>query len=366
MKSEKIITAIGLIDDKIIDEADTDMLKVKPKKILWLLPAIAACIVVVVIWATNPFSPTSDKYAGLPKLTVNTERGTFGYEGLLAYDISELLNGNPWSESDGITVLPVYNNPTTYDGAGTPINGLSADEMTIMAEEMAAILGFSVDSIYTEPTEEYLAAKRAKLNEMTIQERESEPIVTTPTRAIAICGSIRIEVEANGLLTILFEPGVSLPSEYAFPVREDYYISEAITIDPATGETNTERDERLPDENFRVNYKAEMEKAANTLVYLLSAYEPILDMESPELKLFGDYNLFGQLHIQYEAYEGHINMVDRILGYNFNHVTFAPNEEGALWIIRRYKEDLSQKIGDYPIISAAEARTLLLKNRYIT
>ena len=34
----------------------------------------------------------------LPKLPVNTDLGTFGFEGHLAYDIGELQNGNPWTE----------------------------------------------------------------------------------------------------------------------------------------------------------------------------------------------------------------------------------------------------------------------------
>jgi hypothetical protein len=72
------------------------------------------------------------------------------------------------------------------------------------------------------------------------------------------------------------------------------------------------------------------------------------------------------MNISYDAYEGQGDAIEKILGYNFNYINFYPNETGELWIIRRYNADLSQKIGDYPIVSADEARELLLQGRYIT
>ena len=35
--------------------------------------------------------------------------------GILRYDISELVNTNPWNEETGIDTLPVFQNPLTYD-----------------------------------------------------------------------------------------------------------------------------------------------------------------------------------------------------------------------------------------------------------
>lgn len=39
----------------------------------------------------------------------------FGYEGLIAYDISDLTNANPWNENAKLYTLPVYKNLYTYD-----------------------------------------------------------------------------------------------------------------------------------------------------------------------------------------------------------------------------------------------------------
>ena len=60
------------------------------------------------------------------------------------------------------------------------------------------------------------------------------------------------------------------------------------------------------------------------------------------------------------------SLTERILNYNFNRLYFAATESGDLGAISYYNPDLSQKIGDYPIITAAEARQLLLENHYIT
>ena len=38
-----------------------------------------------------------------------------GFEGYMAHDISELVNGNPWNESVELSALPVYANQLEYD-----------------------------------------------------------------------------------------------------------------------------------------------------------------------------------------------------------------------------------------------------------
>ena len=52
--------------------------------------------------------------------------------------------------------------------------------------------------------------------------------------------------------------------------------------------------------------------------------------------------------------------------YNFQEALFPADRFRGTQAIKYYNADLSQKIGDYPIITAEEARRLLLEGHYIT
>ena len=364
MKEEKIFTEIGMISDEIIDEAETDRFIYKPEKHIihrWA-PVAAACLVIILaatIFAVKQGNNTPDEFNGLPMLSVGeaSKMNAAGFEGYLAYDINELKNGNPWSNSDNIKTLPVFRNPVSYNESYIPVDGLPVEEMITRAKKTAAQMGLTIDSVYTDPTEEYLAK---------VLEKTGSAGEATPTKAIALCGNVRIEVEAYGLLSVFFEPGAKLPDEYSFPIEEDYYIAERITRDPATGEEISEREEKLPSEGYTQDYASGMDDAYRRLSYLLDAYGFIVNMKNPAMDLFGNYDIFGRLFILHRAYEGQGDIVERILGYNFDWVTFGANDNGELMVARRFKQDLTQKVGDYPIITAEKARDLLLQKRYMT
>jgi hypothetical protein len=266
-----------------------------------------------------------------------------GFEGLIAYDISELINnGNPWSENDNIIALPVFKNT---------FNELSADEMLRKATETAEVMGWDIDKLYIEPSEEQLQRERDKINSFNswIEEKENMPddlkkenymeyTETKPYMAVAKCGEYTIEARWDGLVRIDFgdnyggsPPGLILPDKYSF-----------------TYHNTTEQ------------------QAQEVMQYLLKEYNSFVNMKSPAIALFGDYNIYAQRIFSYTAYENDGDLIDKILGYHFDTVRFAPNDEGNLYIIDRNKTDLSEKISDYPIITAQEARELLLQNRYIT
>ena len=63
----------------------------------------------------------SSENIDLPMITVTDYDDIsvgFGYECLMAYQISDLTNANPWSEDAKLTTLPVYKNLYTYDVNG--------------------------------------------------------------------------------------------------------------------------------------------------------------------------------------------------------------------------------------------------------
>ncbi|MEG0835053.1 MAG: hypothetical protein RR413_06375, partial [Christensenellaceae bacterium] len=56
----------------------------------------------------------------------------------------------------------------------------------------------------------------------------------------------------------------------------------------------------------------------------------------------------------------------KILNFNFNYVTFACDDEGKLFISRTFQPDLTNVVGNYPIISTEQALELLENKNYIT
>ena len=61
--------------------------------------------------AGNPAESGTGSSADLPLLTISGESSeSMGYEGYMAYDISDLINANPWNETAELSTLPVYRN----------------------------------------------------------------------------------------------------------------------------------------------------------------------------------------------------------------------------------------------------------------
>ena len=222
---------IGQIDDRFIIEADSvtneaDSIpaeagiqagKIKRVRRLWTMRAsagvaAAACIIIAMSLLLNQPRQTSPDdlpdqtqptdqadLSDLPKLPVNTELGSFGFEGYLAYDISELRNGNPWTENNDLAVMPVFANPHEYDGAGAPVSGLSPEELLAEAEKTADLFGLEITSLYTEPTMEEIERIIQKMEAAGASEEEIRQNANI-YRATAECNGAKIRVEKDGLL----------------------------------------------------------------------------------------------------------------------------------------------------------------------
>ena len=110
MKTEKLLNAIGKIDDNLIYGAVNDA-KTK-KKNIWIKWSAAAAFLAFVIFSVTQFIPKSNFMEELPKLPMlsisETSNEAMGFEGYMAYEISELVNANPWNENMEISTLPVY------------------------------------------------------------------------------------------------------------------------------------------------------------------------------------------------------------------------------------------------------------------
>lgn len=83
----------------------------------------------------------SDKGAKpLPQLTYYTESEGMGFEALMAYNVDELTDGNPWNESTKLKTLPVFKNTLMSDSDKINHNDLFTKELIKKSKSISKAL----------------------------------------------------------------------------------------------------------------------------------------------------------------------------------------------------------------------------------
>lgn len=245
-----------------------------------------------------------------------------GFEGMMAYNISELENGNPWTEETNITELPVFRN-LSYTGD-------TNDEFNVYftEEQMRDIAQKTAKSINADITQ--ITVNRVKDSTSKVY---PDNIMNGVYSLEANCSSdvYCIFVEGDGTVGIWYNyEGVKLPSKYSF-----------------TYEKTTDFE------------------AKKTLDYLSKKYSLLLSYDKPVPFTFADRTYDGAAIRSYYVYDGTGEITQDILNYNLSYAEFGPNDDGSLsviWIYNYYSS--SEYIGDYPIISKDEAQESLLNGHY--
>lgn len=260
----------------------------------------------------------------LETITIPDLYAGFGFEGFAVYDISEYRRGNPWTPDMELTTLPVYRNGA-YDASrtGVPI-GLTEEEMRERLERYADAFGLTILSTETKWENVYVKLRDPRT------ERKA----------------VWVEAQTDGgVLRAAASGGVSLE-----PSRERAMLPEGCRF---TNSSTTD------------------EEAGKTLAYLIERYADALGLAQPAAVTYGDYNIDGEFYRRYAAYDAAGTAEEVILNYNFYRAEFLPEEytaelaaeakAGALQMIKLHDSMcVAEKLGDYPIISADEAKELLL------
>ena len=90
-------------------------------------------------------------------------------------------------------------------------------------------------------------------------------------------------------------------------------------------------------------------------------------MEQPAAAIRGgDYDIYFQQHYQIGFYDSAGDLASQIISWNLNQAIFLCDNHNQPYLVRIYQPDLSEKIGDYPIISLEEAEGLLETGHYTT
>lgn len=331
MKKEDISDAINMLDEDIIEETGALRRKKRAggKNILkWVC---AAACVAIAVYAGAKILPQKAPVAepeNLPLLSVSESGGTaMGFEGYLAFDVSELVNANPWNEASELSTLPVYKNKLTYSEYFIA-EGADFDKMRELLLETAGRLGLDTGELTI--TDDSLDEETQK--QITEKFGNSVPEgYFDPTKLIAETEGIKIEVDQALTVEISFDPAKALPEEYNF------------------------------------SHFAPYEDVAAVAEYLKTAYSDVIGASDPQTNIYGgDYTFSGEQGYYIEFFEAGETEVETIVNYNFNRTAFYCDDEKKLFIIRIYGTNLSEKVGDYPIITTEEAKALLLNGNYIT
>lgn len=314
MNTEHISDALNLLDDDMLDEANALRDGRKRPNMDWpKWLGAAACLALTVCAGAylraGQSGPRPDP-AQLPQLPLSTEvtePNGMGFEGYLAYDVSELGSANPWTQDAKLSALPVYRNLKPLDPAGAPAVTPDPARSREVLLETAARLGLGPDDV----------------------EIDEEPELGLGFTARAEGVSIR--AWGDQTVSISFDPAVSLP------------------------------------EGHQLGHHAAYEELAAAADYLKVQYKDLIAMEDPQADISGgDYTFYGDQMYSLALFDAGDGLVDTLLSYNFHRAAFFGDDEGKLFIIRLTNTDLSEKVGDYPIITPEAAQTLLLEGRYIT
>ncbi len=333
MSKDRVIASLGRIDDAMIQHVES--LRQKKKRPAWTKwAAMVACLCLVVggvfVFRQND-TPIPPDYPQLPMLSITDDTGAaMGFEGYMAYDISDLTNGNPWHEDAELATLPVYRNALSYD-SNFIVTGADWSQMENMLYDVAAKLGIPREDLVVSdnaPDESEQAIIKEKFESVGDKVPDG---YFEPTQLIGEANGIIITVSQTLTATIDFVPPVELPEEYNFA---DY---------------------------------CSYEDMLSASKYLQEQYAPLLGMTQPKPNIYsGDYDIYQRRLFNLTFFESNGTLAEQMVNYAFRGVAFYSNENGQLWLARVWEPDLSDKVGDYPIVSVEDAKDLLSDGHYIT
>lgn len=312
MNGNEFLDKMSLADPAYVEEADRPV----KKRTTWRRwGAMAACLAVLLGVGFLFFPRSSPDVPDpvpteLPTLPVSMgpSLGGYGFEGYYVRDISELKNTSPSQIGSLPDTLPVFRNAT----GGYPLQAATEEykaKMLTLCRSVAGRLGWD-------------AEKTAE-----VWEERSDGLAPTTVTATGADG-VKIEVDQFMTVTISY-PDRNRPfSENVLPTYDDAH------------------------------------KLAEKL---LAEYRGLMGFSSPQICITGgDYNIDGEQSYDIVFTETGGTQTEELLEFFFHGAEFFCNEGGEPWLIHLRCTDLSDKVGDYPIITAQQAQAQLVAGHYIT
>lgn len=337
MKKIDFERMLTLVDDAYIEDALKESKLQKSNRKKWLKWAVCAACIGGIAWGyfiflggkgTINYSEKSDIVKGdinkiddeahyrketldLPVITIVDTGSAMGQGGYVYYSADELDNGNPWKEEAELGTLPVFKNQAVRDGAGILTGGYSEEELKKMAEETAEALNLKVISM------------------------EIKEVNGGGNMLIAELEKGDIRAFADGEIQIFME-GETFP-----------WDSQLLGATKAS----------------------DIENAKKIILREAETYKAFTGFLNPQpvVSDYG-YSFLGERSDNvFWAYDGAGSLTEQIISYQFDRVYFRRDGIGDdVWVEKGYvistiQYDLSEKIGDYPLITLEEAKSQIVR-----
>lgn len=312
MNGNEFLDKMSLADPAYVEEADRPV----KKRTTWRRwGAMAACLAVLLGVGFLFFPRSSPDVPDpvpteLPTLPVSMgpSLGGYGFEGYYVRDISDLKNTSPSQIGSLPDTLPVFRNAT----GGYPLQAATEEykaKMLTLCRSVAGRLGWDAEN-------------------MTVvwDERNGGLVPTTVT----VTGADGVKIEVDQFMTVTIS---------------------------------------YPDRNrpFSENVLPTYDDAHKLAEKLLAEYRDLMNFANPQICITGGYyNIDGEQSYDIAFVETGGTQTEELLEFFFHGAEFFCNEDGEPRIIRLRCTDLSDKVGDYPIITAQQAQAQLVAGHYIT
>lgn len=354
MTAQTLFRAIGEVDEAMLQDAVAAAARPVKRRPPVRLLATAACAVLLAAAVLGAVAPvlapkggagemntagtqqdemTSD--AALPEFSLKEANGAgFGMEAVMVREESELVP-TAWPVSSGETPasLPVYENARPADATGA--RAYTQEELSALAQQTAAALGFEVERVELSPTE---AQRQA-----TMERFEAAGLLPSEEDAPEVAAEKQAQLDYN------------LAPDSAAAVC----TNGAVVTASRTGTVRVELAEGFD----AAPYTQDAQAYAAAVQRLADEYGAAFGMQAPQAAVQADYTVEGNVHLTNFVWDAAASPAQQLLFASCGRLSFSAGESGA---ILYEQPQPGRALGEYALISESEARAMLLQGQCLT
>ena len=354
MTAQTLFRAIGEVDEAMLQDAVAAAARPVKRRPPVRLLATAACAVLLAAAVLGAVAPvlapkggagemntagtqqdemTSD--AALPEFSLKEANGAgFGMEAVMVREESELVP-TAWPVSSGETPasLPVYENARPADATGA--RAYTQEELSAIAQQTAAALGFEVERVELSPTE---AQRQA-----TMERFEAAGLLPSEEDAPEVAAEKQAQLDYN------------LAPDSAAAVC----TNGAVVTASRTGTVRVELAEGFD----AAPYTQDAQAYAAAVQRLADEYGAAFGMQAPQAAVQADYTVEGNVHLTNFVWDAAASPAQQLLFASCGRLSFSAGESGA---ILYEQPQPGRALGEYALISESEARAMLLQGQCLT
>lgn len=273
---------------------------------------------------------TSD--AALPEFSLKEANGAgLGMEAVMVQSESELLpTAWPGQGEEMPDALTVYRNVRPADVTGA--RAYTQEELSAIAQQTAAALGFEVERVELSPTE---AQRQA-----TMERFEAAGLLPSEEDAPEVAAEKQAQLDYN------------LAPDSAAAVC----TNGAVVTASRTGTVRVELAEGFD----AAPYTQDAQAYAAAVQRLADEYGAAFGMQAPQAAVQADYTVEGNVHLTNFVWDAAASPAQQLLFASCGRLSFSTGEGGTIFY---EPPQLGEALGEYPLLSQSEAQALLLQGQ---